>query len=165
VLAIAELFQGRHRQAESNLRRSLELNRYDADAVEHMGYLLTLRGKPVEALEWIDRAIRLNPIHPAWYEYDRSLALNLLGEYAAALEAVADHPRLSPWVRTRIAASLAQLGRKAEAAEQMTRVKAGHPNFSPLAYASTGVAFEHESDRQHLIEGVQLAMDAGAAGG
>ena len=62
-------------------------------ALQQMGYLLTLRGRPVEALAWLDRAVRLDPIHPPWYNYDRSLALYSIGDYAGAAGCHSTQPR------------------------------------------------------------------------
>ena len=43
---------------------------------EQMGWILTMRGRPVDALSWLDRAIRIDPLNPHWLQYDRALALS-----------------------------------------------------------------------------------------
>ena len=60
--------------AEHYVARS-PLNPYDADTIAQMGYLLVLRGSAEEGIAWMDRAVRLNPLHPDWYHFDRSMAL------------------------------------------------------------------------------------------
>ncbi|MBB6411227.1 hypothetical protein [Mesorhizobium sangaii] len=67
VLAQALISARRFEAAEHHLQRAFDLNPYDADTIAQMGYLLTMRGRPLEALAAIDSAIRINPIHPDWY--------------------------------------------------------------------------------------------------
>ena len=55
--------------AEHHFRRALELNPNDADGMRQMGYLLAQRGRPEEALGWMEAAMRLNPFHPTWYNF------------------------------------------------------------------------------------------------
>ena len=58
VLSFVQMYQREYPVAEHHLRRANELNPYDAESAEQMGYLLTLRGRPLEALAWMDRAIQ-----------------------------------------------------------------------------------------------------------
>lgn len=159
VMSIIRLYLRQHAGAEHELRVALDLNRFDADSVAQMGYLLTLRGRAVEAMDWIVRSIRLNPIHPNWYDYDRSLAHYLVAEYQEAAEALELSPVLPPWIRTRLAACYAMLGDDEKAAVNARRINESDPSFSPTEYAATGIAFEHAADREHLAEGVARALE------
>ncbi len=144
---------------EYHMRRAIDLNPYDAESLEQMGYLLTLRGKPIEAMQWMDRAVKLNPIHPQWYEHDRSFALYLLGEYAKAAEMIELTPPLPPWMLTWLAACYAQMGNLDMARHHIGQIAEVDPQFSSLDFASgNGVAFEHASDNEHFAEGVFLAL-------
>ncbi|MBB6411226.1 hypothetical protein HNQ71_003900 [Mesorhizobium sangaii] len=42
----------------------------------------------------------------------------------------------------------------------MAEVKRIAPDYSPLEFAQTGIAFEHASDAEHLIAGVAKALAA-----
>ena len=57
VLGQALLFSRRHEAAEYHFRRAFDLNPFDADTIAQMGFLLAMRGRPVEALAWLDRAV------------------------------------------------------------------------------------------------------------
>lgn len=162
VTSLIRLFLCRHAGAEADLRQALSLNRYDADAVEQMGFLLALRGRPLEALDWIERAKRLNPIFPDWYHYDAGLALYGLCEFAAAADAFEQPIRLPPWVEGRLAACYAQLGQmdKARLHIEKARANPDHPGFDPLHDAEHFMPFEHRADLQHLLEGITLAVKA-----
>ena len=115
VLAQALLFTRRFEAAEHHLQRALDLNPYDADTIAQMGYLLTMRGRPLEALAALDRAILINPIHPDWYHADRAIALYSAGDYRAALVSMSKLPMKTPWRLTRLAGCHAQLGDLKEA--------------------------------------------------
>jgi TolB-like protein/Tfp pilus assembly protein PilF len=162
VMSLIRIFLRQHAGAEADLRRALSLNRYDADAAEQMGFLLALRGKPLEAIDWIERAKRLDPIFPEWYHYDTGLALYGLAEYRAAATAFEQPIRLPPWVEGRLAACYAQLGEmgRARAHIEKARTDPSHHNFDPLYDAEHFMPFEHRADLDHLLEGIALAAKA-----
>ena len=121
IQSLVRLNMRDHEAAEHHLRIALELNPGDAESIEQMGHLLTMRGRPLDALAWLARAIRINPLHPHWYQYDRSLALYMLGEYRPAAEALELATRPTPWIRTRLAACYAQLGKMEKRPDAMPR--------------------------------------------
>ena len=164
ILSFVQMYMREYEAAEHNLRRALGLNPCDAESLDQMGYLLTLRGRPLEALAWLDRAVQLDPIYPPWYDHDRSLALYSMGDYRGAATAIERTPVLPPWIRTRLAACYAQLGDLDRARHHAQRINEGDPDFSPVNYATTGVAFEHPADSLHLAEGVFLALGRPAGG-
>jgi TolB-like protein/Tfp pilus assembly protein PilF len=156
ILAIVRLYLRQHDAAEHQVRRSLDLNPYDADTLCQMGYLLTMRGRPLDGLAWMDRAVRLNPIHPDWYYYDRSIALYSIGEYRLAATEIEKLPLLGPGARVRLAACYAQMGEPDIAKLHLDA--AAESGFSPLKYVKVGIAFEHAADTEHLVEGVTKAF-------
>ncbi|MER8756943.1 winged helix-turn-helix domain-containing protein [Mesorhizobium sp. M0976] len=158
IQSLVRLNMREHEAAEHHLRIALELNPGDADCIEQMGHLLTMRGRPLDALAWLVRAIRINPLHPHWYQYDRALALYMLGEYRTAAEALELATRPTPWIRTRLAACYAQFGDMQAARRQAALINADGSDFSPLDYARAGTPFENASDAEHLADGVSLAL-------
>jgi TolB-like protein/Tfp pilus assembly protein PilF len=160
VLAMTRLFAREHEAAEYHLRRSLDLNPYDADTMAQMGYLLTMRGKPFEALAMLDRAVRINPMHPEWYHYDRSMTLYSAGDYKGAIDCISKLSAKSPWRLTRLAACHAQLGSLDAARQLIAEIRTTAPDFSPIDFARNGMAFEHASDVEHFAEGVAKAIAA-----
>jgi TolB-like protein len=159
VLSFIEMYRHEHAAAERHLHHALTLNPCDAESVEQMGYLLTLRGRPLEALNWMDRAVRLNPIHPNWYEHDRSFALYALGDYAGAAQLIKLSPAPPAWMQTWLAACYAQCGEDAQAVAAAARIVEIDPEFSPDRFAAdNGAAFEHEADAEHFAVGVRRAL-------
>ena len=81
----------RHGRAPCS-RRAFDLNPNDADAMVTKGRLLALRGRPEEALDWVDAAVRLNPLHPPWYYNQFGIALYSLRRFAEAAQALKRFP-------------------------------------------------------------------------
>lgn len=158
IQSLVRIYLRQHEAAEHHLHIALELNPFDAECIEQMGFLLTMRGRPMDALGWLARAVRIDPLQPYWYQYDRSLALYLAGDYRAAAAALEQSTRPKPWIRTRLAACHAQLGDMAAARREAALINADGPLFDALHYARHGVPFENEADAQHFAEGVLLAL-------
>src|SRR5262249_931087 len=66
ILARICFFQREYDTAEHHARRALHLNPNDADGMIQLSALLCARGRPEEALAWMDAAVRLNPFPPTW---------------------------------------------------------------------------------------------------
>jgi len=143
--------------AQRHLDRALQLNPNDADAMQQMGYVLALRGKPQDALVWLERARRLNPLHPTWYNFSLGIALYSLGRYAEAAEAFLHRPNPGPWSSARLAACYAQLGDPAKTASLVDAVLKARPDFSTSVFLTLEVLLEREEDREHLREGLRKA--------
>ncbi len=158
VMALVRIYLRQHAAAESDLRLALSLNRCDADTLEQMGYLLAMRGRPQEAIEWIDRAVRLNPIFPPWYHYDRALAQYGLGDYLAAAHTLERVPQRGIWHDARLAACYAQLGDADACRRNLAKVYAAIPQYPLIWIAREQMPYEHAEDIEHLVEGFTLAM-------
>ena len=85
-----------HEDAIAEAKRAIAADPNDADGYIALARALSFAGRPGEALEAVERAMRLNPHFPSGYEYQRGLAqfgLNRMTEAAASLErAVALNP-------------------------------------------------------------------------
>lgn len=158
MLAMARLHKREHAAAEYHLLRSLDLNPYDADTMCHMSYLQTMRGRPLVALEWLDRAMRINPIHPDWYNYDRAMALYSAGQYRNAIDCLETLPLTTPWRLARLAACHAQLGEKDRARALIAQIEQVDPGYDVMRFAQCGVVFEHQADIDHLVDGIAKAL-------
>jgi len=159
IMAVVFLCFREHAAAEQHLRRSLDLNPYDADTLMQMGYVLTMRGRGKEALEWMERAVRLNPIHPQWYHYDRSILLYAIGEYRKAAEELACVPQCGVLHDIRLAACYAMMGMHAKAAAQIRQVLGAKPGLPIEDIVKARLEFERDEDVELVVRGVQLALD------
>jgi adenylate cyclase len=154
VLALVWLYRRDYDAAEYHYRRALELNPNDADRRMGLGYLLALRGKPEEALGWMEEAVRLNPFQPIWYSTRLAIALYSLKRYAEAAQALKRIPTPGYWSRTRLAACYGQLGRTAEAEAQKAAILLQKPNFTIAEFFRRDVLLERAEDRELLREGL-----------
>lgn len=59
-----------HAQALANLTRALEINPNEADLMVRMATLLGFMNRDDEAIRWIEKAFRQNPLHPVWYHWN-----------------------------------------------------------------------------------------------
>ena len=157
TLAIIWLYRRDFDAAEQHYRRSLEFNPNDADRIMGLGFILALRGKHEEALSFMDRATRLNPFHPTWYNVRRAIPLFSLKRYSEAARAMRGISRPGYWLRARLAACYGQLGLIAEAESQRAAILAEKPDFSVADYVRLDVLLEQADDRQLLIEGLMKA--------
>ncbi|TIQ32484.1 MAG: tetratricopeptide repeat protein [Mesorhizobium sp.] len=160
ILAQARLAARDHAAAEHHMRRALDINPYDADTMMQMGHLLSLRGRPRDGLELMDRAVAANPLHAEWYHCDRALALYAAGDYAGAATAIRRLP-YGPRRWSLLAAALARAGDRAGARECVEHVRRSDPGFSPASHLRTSIEFERPEDSDHLVEGFEIAAAVG----
>lgn len=160
ILGLVRIYLREFDAAEHHVARSLELNPYDADTMMQMGYLLVLRGRVQEGIGWMERAVRLNPLHPDWYHCDHSMALYFTGDYAAAAARLRRIPRLGSWHLTRLGAAQAMAGDMTSAKETASRLNALQPGFDPIDYATRGIAFERPQDLEAMLAGIRAFQQA-----
>jgi TolB-like protein/tetratricopeptide (TPR) repeat protein len=164
ILALARLWRREFAAAELAARRAVDLNPSDADLMAMLGYVVTLRGRPEEGLDWIEAAIRLNPLHPDWYHGDMALALHLAGRHAEAIARLQCLPELDAWKETRLAACHGALDDAAGAARHLQRAGALSPGWDAVAETRGWGELEHPADLQRLVAEVERAV-AMARGG
>ena len=118
ILAAINVIQDKHDQAVYHQRRALSLNPNDDLVVVQQGEILTWLGQPEEGIDWIKKAMRLNPYHPErfWSHLARAcFAARRYGEAIDALKCISGPDAL---VRAGLAACHAQLGAAAAAEEE-----------------------------------------------
>jgi adenylate cyclase len=157
ILSTICLYRREYDMAEQHLRQAFELNPNDADAMMEKGRLLARRGKPQEALGWMEASVRLNPLHPPWYHAHFGVALYSLRRFVEAAQALKRMPDPGAWSRARLAACYGQLERSTEAQEAVAEVLRLEPNFSTAEYMRKSVLLEREADRELLREGLLKA--------
>ena len=91
TLAAVSITYGDHDKAAYHQERGLSLNpNYDLLVVQQ-GELLTWLGRPEEGIEWIQKAMRLNPYHPERFWNHLGRAYFVARRYAEAAEAFAPY--------------------------------------------------------------------------
>jgi len=157
VLAAAKLAQGEHDQAAYHQQRALSLNPNDDLIVVQQGELLSWMGQSDEGVEWIRKAMRLNPYHPPRFWNHLGRAHFIARRYAEAVEAYKHITEPDHTHHAFLAACHAYLGEVALAREHVREVLAREPGFSVATYISTLRHYQRQSDREHHLEGLLKA--------
>jgi adenylate cyclase len=160
-LLMSNILRGQRQYSASlaHCQQAMALNPNDADGAAHMGNLLVLSGQFLEALDWMQKAIRLNPLHPAWYLYAVGEAHYGARQYEQALaplqEAVNRFPTfITP--RRHLAATYAQMGRLDEARVQIAKIRELDPSINVNLYRGT-LLYENPDDLEHYLDGLRKA--------
>lgn len=158
ILALARLWRREFDAAEYSARKAVDTNPSDADPLAMLGYVLTLRGKPHEGIACLNAAIRLNPLHPAWYHGDLAIAHHIAGNHAEAIACIQRLPAMDAWRETRLAACHAALGDAAGAARHLDRAEALSPGWDAQAIVDSWAELELSTDRSYMQREVALAL-------
>jgi adenylate cyclase len=156
ILAAAKLIRGDHERAMYHQERALSLNPNNDLIVVQQGEFLTWLGRPEEGIEWIQKAMRLNPYHPERYWNHLGRAYYVARRYAEAIEAFARISRPDHTHHAFMAAACAQMGDDAAAAAHAEEVLSRQPDFAVDAYLAT-LHYKRDSDRGHHRDGLLKA--------
>lgn len=139
-------------------KRALKDNPNDADVLYNMGFLRALMGEPAEAIAWNDRAKRINPRYPGWYNFNAAQSHYFLGQYreaeALARSAIAEYPRSLPPRRILIV-TLVETGRLKEAQQEAMKLLEINPDFRLSTFRNT--PFQHEADQIRYFGAMRAA--------
>jgi adenylate cyclase len=151
-----ELTMARYHQ-----ERALFLNpNYDLVVVQQ-GELLTWLGRPEEGVEWIRKAMRLNPHHPERFWSHLGKAHFAARQYGDAIEAFMHLSSMDHLQHALIAACYGWLNDGIAASAHLEKAKALSPDFGIDTFLAT-LHYAQDSDLQHLRDGL---VKAGASDG
>jgi adenylate cyclase len=137
-----------HDKALYHQERALALNPNDDLIVVQQGEVLTWIGQAEQGIEWIQKAMRLNPYHPERFWSHLGRAYFVARRYDEAIKAFqrisrADHAQLAF-----LAACHAQLGDAAATNGAAQQVLQRAPDFSIERFIATQ-HYKHAGDREH----------------
>jgi adenylate cyclase len=156
ILAALNLNRDDHDKAAYHQERALALNpNYDLVVVQQ-GELLTWLGQPDEGIEWIRKAMRLNPYHPERFWSHLGRACYCAERYAEAVEAFSRITRPDHTHHAFLAATLAQMGNAVAAAAHAAEVLKREPAFSVADHLATQ-HYKREADRSRYQAGLLKA--------
>ncbi|MFO1057807.1 MAG: adenylate/guanylate cyclase domain-containing protein [Dongiaceae bacterium] len=148
ILAALSLIRGQHDKALYHQERGLALNpNYDLLVVQQ-GELLTWLGRPDEGVEWILKAMRLNPYHPERFWNHLGRAYFVGRRYAEAVAAFRHITHPEPAHHAFLAAALAAMGDEDTAATHLQATLAGDPAFTVGGHLQT-LHYRQPADRDH----------------
>ena len=159
ILGLIYTCRRQHEEAIAEGHRAIDLAPNDADAYVFLAYSLHFAGNRAEAIQLIERSMRLNPIVPnycfAWLGEIYLFMEQYLDAIKAFKKALRDAPNfLNPCIG--LAAAYSLLGRNEEAiaaAKQILRIE---PRFSLDNFAMT-LPFKSQEDIAFLITALRNA--------
>ena len=157
ILAALNLRQNNHDKSFYHQQRALSLNPNDDLIVVQQGELLTWLGEAEEGIEWIRKAMRLNPYHPARFWGHLGRAYFVARRYAEAVEAVQHIAAHDHFHTASLAACFAQMGDADAAAEQVRETLKRKADFSVRKDYVPTLHYKRESDLAHHRESLLKA--------
>ena len=143
-------------KARYHQERALVLNpNYDLVVVQH-GELLTWLGRPEEGIDWIRKAMRLNPHHPERFWSHLGKAHFAARQYGEAIEAFMHLSAMDAVQHAFVAAAYGWLGDETAAAAHVAAIRALDPAFAFESLAAT-LHYARDEDTQHLRDGLMRA--------
>jgi len=147
ILAALNIIRDNHEQSVYHQKRALSLNPNDDLVVVQQGEILTWQGQPEEGIEWIRKAMRLNPYHPERFWSHLARACFTAGRHGEALEALACLSSPDATQRALMAACHAELGDLDAAERERQAALALSPGFTIGEYASS-LHYRREADTE-----------------
>ena len=156
ILAALKLNFNEHDKATYHQERALSLNPNSDLIVVQQGEVLTWLGRPAEGIEWIRRAMRLNPYHPERFWSHLGRAQYTARLYADAIELFSKLTAPDHTHHAFLAASSAQLGNSTAAGAHAREVLQRQPTFSVESFLAT-LHYQQPADSEHVREGLRKA--------
>jgi len=157
--ACVAMITRRYEDAETSAKRAIELNPSNAQAHYVIGPAMLFDGRPQEAIEAINLAIRLSPNDSFMFVWLSTLAASyyMLRDYETSLRIAERAIRLNPKyplaLRNRVSC-LAQLGRLDEARQALVAFVAASPGITAEAARA---AWRRPEDADHYMDGLYKA--------
>ncbi len=139
TLGLCQLSKNEFDEAVATSEKAIALAPNQAENLAMAAVVLTKSGQPERALELIKSAMRHCPIYPAWYLSVLAKAYRGLGRNESAVSAFEASLERNPddhANRVGLAATLAELGREADAKRTVAAILRLHPEFSIKKYVA-----------------------------
>ena len=157
ILAALHIAQNQFDKASYHQERALTLNPNDDLIVVQKGELLTWLGQAEDGIEWIRKAMRLNPFHPTRFWSHLARSYFVARRYAEAIDAVRHISTLDHFHFASLAACFAMLGDEAQARSHTVDTLKRKPDFSVARDYIPTLHYKRESDLAHHHESLLKA--------
>ena len=167
VASAMRLHSQQHDEAITEAKLAIAGDPNDADGYVALANVLSFSGGTKEALELVERAIRLNPNYPPHYLYQLGLArfgMKRLDEAATSLERAIALNRDDHWSQRLLLATYGLLGRRVDAAKLLDAIKGREQRGLPASrdpLTVTAITFWHpfanRADAERFADGLRKA--------
>ncbi len=156
ILAAVRAMQDQLDVAAHHQARALSLNPNDDLIVVQQGEILTWLGEPETGIEWIKRAMRLNPHHPERFWNHLGRAYFVARRYKDAIDAFRRISRMDKSHHAFLAAAHAMAGEPEAAAAHVKATLESDPGFLIATYMKT-MHYKRQEDAEHHREALARA--------
>ena len=151
-----------HEMAIGLAQRALALDPNDSNSYLAIAYALIYAGRPQEALDFVEKAMRLDPHYPSYYLFILGLAHFHLDQYEEAVPLFEKALKLNPVNYVPLiplSAAQAHLGREQEAETTLFKMQKALPAIVTIALVKRGSLFNYKSptDQNRLLAGLRKA--------
>ena len=153
------LIKRQYDKAVAEAEGAVALNPNGADAHAHLGMILHYVGRPEEAIVFLKKATRLNPLPPNWYLFSLGHAYRMKGRYDEAIAVyrrVLDRNPDDMVAHAGLTATYSLSGRMEEARAEATEVLRLNPKSS-LDHLAKTIPFKNQSDIDSYINALRKA--------
>jgi adenylate cyclase len=153
VIACNYLINRKHEEAIKEAKKALILNPNGADVYATLGFLHYFDGQAEEGIDFLKKAIRLNPIPRSWYYSCLAAAYRTAGKFIETIEVGEKSVKLTPdFIQPYLvlAAAYAELGYNIKATEAVKNILRIDNNYS-LDVAAMMIPLRKESDLNKII--------------
>ena len=148
---------GQHEKAIAEAERAIDMEPNEPENHVQMSYSLIMAGRPEEAIDFLKRAMRLDPHYPAYYLFVFGIAHFALGEYEEAVSLLERAYTRNPEFNRPLlflAAAYAHLEREQKAREALYELTKGVVRLSAVMYRWP---FKDTEVSDRLAEGLRKA--------
>jgi len=157
ILAAVAVLRNDFNKAVYHQQRALALNPNDDLIVVQQGELITWLGQGEEGIEWIRKAMRLNPYHPERFWFHLARAQFVARRYADAVESLRHITAPDGLHHALLAACHAQMGDAGRASVHAAEVVKRIPGFAIRKHCRPMLHYRHETDLAHHLEALRKA--------
>jgi class 3 adenylate cyclase/TolB-like protein len=150
------MMSGDHTSASEQFRAGLELNPNEPNLLAGAAKSLAFQGAALEAIEFGQQAMRINPYPPAWYLWNMGIAYYFAGRNEDAIAALERAPTLDTEARMYLMASYIRGGRVPDAKLQKNEITKTDPAIHIAGYISR-TSFANSGDIDMLTKDLLAA--------
>jgi adenylate cyclase len=157
ILAAVAVVRDEFDKAVYHQQRALALNPNDDLIVVQQGEILTWLGQGEEGIEWIRKAMRLNPYHPERFWFHLARAQFVAQRYADAVESLRHITAPDGLHHALLAACHAQMDDAEHATVHAAEVIKRIPGFAIREHCLPMLHYRRETDLAHHLEALRKA--------
>ncbi|HXZ87362.1 MAG TPA: adenylate/guanylate cyclase domain-containing protein [Candidatus Binataceae bacterium] len=157
ILAAVAVMRKDFDKAVHHQQRALTLNANDDLIVVQQGEIMTWLGQGEEGIEWIRKAMRLNPYHPERFWSHLARAQFVAKRYADAVESMRHLAAPDGLQHALLAACYAQMSDVERAIMHAAEVSKRIPGFATHEHCLPTLHYQREADLAHHLDALRKA--------